>query len=214
MLEIKTFVFNPFDENTYLAWDAETREAMVIDPGMYNAAERQEFDGFIRANGLTLTHLVNTHLHLDHTWGNDHITDTYNLKTEANSGDSMLGVRRREQAQMFGMNPDALRPLNVEVELRQDDVIKWGTLDFTVLHVPGHSPGGIALYCKEAGVVFSGDSLFERSIGRTDLPGGDYRQLINAIADQMLPLPGETVVYPGHGRSTTIADEAAFNPYL
>lgn len=214
MLKIKTLVFNPFDENTYLVWDTDTREAMVIDPGMYNAAERQRFDDIIRENGLTLTHMVNTHLHLDHTWGNDHVADTYGLKTEANSSDSMLGARRREQAQMFGMNPDALRPLDVEIDLRQGDIITVGKLNFEVLQVPGHSPGGIALYCREAGVVFSGDSLFERSIGRTDLPGGNHLQLINAVTDQLLSLPGQTVVYPGHGRPTTIAAETIGNPYL
>lgn len=214
MIAIKTFVFNPFDENTYLVWDTDTKQAMVIDPGMYNAHERATFDRFIKENGLTLVHMVNTHLHLDHTWGNDHVADTYKLKTEANSADSMLGARRREQAQMFGMNPDEMRPLNVETDLTQGDIITVGRIKFEVIQVPGHSPGGIALYDKEAGVVFSGDSLFERSIGRTDLPGGNYAQLVNAVTRRLLSLPGNTVVYPGHGNPTTVAAELASNPYL
>lgn len=214
MMKIKTFEFNPFGECTYLVWDTDTRDAMVIDPGMSNEREKLEFDSYIREHDLNLRHMVNTHLHLDHTWGNDHVADRYGLQTEANDGDAMLGSRRREQAQMFGMNPDALKPLNVDVNLVDGDEIKVGELTFRVLQVPGHSPGGIALYEPVEGVLFAGDSLFAGSIGRTDLPGGSHRQLLNAIADKLLSLPGSTVVYPGHGSPTTIAREATSNPYL
>lgn len=213
-MKIKTFVFNPFGECTYLVWDPDTRDAMVIDPGMSNARERLTFDSFITEQKLHLVHMVNTHLHLDHTWGNDHLATTYGLKTEASKGDAMLGARRREQAQMFGMAHESVGPLKVDVELHKGDVIAVGELRFKVLEVPGHSEGGIALYEAAEGVLFSGDSLFEGSIGRTDLPGGDHRTLISSIRRELLSLPPSTVIYPGHGRPTTVARELATNPYL
>lgn len=213
-MKIKTFVFNPFGECTYLVWDPDTRDAMVIDPGMSNARERLEFDSFVTEQKLRLVHMVNTHLHIDHTWGNDHVASTYGLPTEAHPGDAMLGARRREQAQMFGLGHDAIGPLRVDVALHAGDTVKVGELHFKVLEVPGHSEGGIALYDADEGVLFSGDSLFEGSIGRTDLPGGDHRTLIAALHRELLSLPGSTVVYPGHGRPTTIARELASNPYV
>lgn len=213
-MKIKTFEFNPFGEHTYVVWDSDTRDAMVIDPGMSNERERLEFDRFIADEHLHLTHMVNTHLHLDHVWGNDHVATKYGLVTEANEADAPLGARRREQARMFGMDGAPLPPIEVAVNLRQGDHIKVGELDFTVLQVPGHSPGGIALYAPAEGVLFSGDSLFEGSIGRTDLTGGDYSTLIRAITERLLSLPPSTVVYPGHGAPTTIARELSDNPYL
>lgn len=213
-MKIKTFVFNPFGECTYLVWDPETLDAMVIDPGMSNERERQAFDSFIESHGLHLVHMVNTHLHLDHSWGNDHLADKYGLKTEANVGDAMLGERRQQQAMMFGMDHNGVRPLEIDVHLKAGDIIKVGNLKFKVIEVPGHSQGGIGLYDADEGVLFIGDSLFEGSIGRTDLPGGDHRTLINALQREVMTLPGSTVVYSGHGNPTTIAKEMATNPYL
>lgn len=211
---IKTFEFNPFGEHTYLVWDSETNEAMVVDPGMSNARERLEFDAYISEHNLTLMHMVNTHLHLDHTWGNDYVAQTYGLKTEANDGDAFFGERRVEQARMFGMRADELGALSIDVNLKEGDIIKVGVLRFRVLEVPGHSPGGIALYEPNQGVLFSGDSLFESSVGRTDLAGGNHARLIESIRAKLLTLPLSTVVYPGHGDPTTIARELTTNPYL
>lgn len=214
MIEIKKFEFNPFGEATYLVWDTPSLDAMVIDPGMANTRERDEFDEFVRARHLHLTQMVNTHLHLDHTFGNDWLRERYALMTQANEGDASLGARRAEQARMFGMHSPAITPLTVERNLSDGDVVKVGDASFTVLQVPGHSPGSIALYDAAAGIVFTGDALFKGSIGRTDLTGGDYATLLHSIRTKLLTLPPATVVYPGHGPSTTIGEEKVHNPFL
>ncbi len=213
MLKIKSFEFNLFDERTYLVWDQDSHESMAIDPGMSNAAERDEFDNFIAGEGLILKYMVNTHLHIDHTWGNGHVEEHYGIRTSASPDDFMLGRRRAEQAQMFGIR-EPLRPLDIANPLSDGDMLTLGGYTFTVIAVPGHSPGGLALYCAQAGILFAGDSLFAGSVGRTDLPGGDTATLIGAIRNRLMTLPGSTTVFPGHGPSTTIAREMAANPFL
>lgn len=213
MLKIKSFEFNPFGEKTYLVWDPDTLQAMVIDPGMSNAAERDELDRFVAREHLNIKYMVNTHLHLDHTWGNDHVTDTYGTATSASPADAMLGRRRAEQAQMFGMR-EPMKPLDITHHLHDGDRMALGGYIFEVISVPGHSPGGLALYCPQGGVLFSGDSLFAGSVGRTDLPGGDMNTLLDAITAKLLTLPETTTVFPGHGPSTTIGRERSSNPFL
>lgn len=213
MLKIKSFEFNLFGERTYIVWDQDSRESMTIDPGMSNAAERSEFDNFIAGENLILKYMVNTHLHLDHTWGNSHVEECYGILTSASPDDTMLGRRRAEQAQMFGIR-EPLQPLDIANPLSDGDMLTLGSYTFTVIAVPGHSPGGIALYCAQAEILFSGDSLFAGSVGRTDLPGGDTATLIGAIRSRLMTLPGSTTVFPGHGLSTTIAREMAANPFL
>ena len=180
---------------------------------MSDQEEEEALTGFITRNGLTVTHIINTHLHIDHAIGDRFASETFGAPVLAHPDDSFLGERLQEQARQFGIagridNMSEIRPL------RDGEKIEIGNGELTVIHVPGHSPGGVALYDKEGGYVISGDSLFSGSIGRTDLPGGDMRQLIGAVRSRLLTLPPDTVVYPGHGPATTIARERASNPFL
>ena len=210
---VSRFTFNLFGVNTYILWDADSREAVIIDPGMTKETEYKQIDDFVRENSLKLCHMINTHMHIDHSFGVSYISRTYGLPLEANKEDQFLAERIQQQAKMFGL-PISVEDLNINTALVDGQIINVGSEELRVIHVPGHSPGGIAFYSPESGFLISGDSLFQRSIGRTDLPGGDYNQLINSLNMKLMTLPGETVVYPGHGPETMIKDEKDFNPYL
>lgn len=214
MLKITQLVFNPFDENTYVIVDADTNKAAVIDPGMYNEREQREFDDFVAQSGVSLELIVNTHLHLDHSFGINYLRQKYGIKLAAHPDDAALGRAIKEQGMRFGFRKREDAPVEIDMPLSHGDEITIGSAKLKVLHVPGHSQGGIALYSAADGVVFSGDSLFCGSIGRTDLTGGDQSQLLNSIHTSLLTLPDETIVLPGHGPHTTIASEKAHNPYI
>ncbi len=203
-----------FGENCYVVWSPESRECMIVDPGMISDAENEAIDSFIAREGLTVKYLVNTHLHLDHCFGNSHVSAAYGVKTHAHPADAPLGRGLRAQARMFGVDSPALADLTDIEPLTDGTVLTLGRERVEVIHVPGHSPGGIALYAPADGWVISGDSLFRGSIGRTDLTGGDYGELIRSVTDRLLTLPDATRVLPGHGGFTTVADEKASNPYL
>lgn len=212
-MKVAKFGFSLFGINTYVVVDPETRDCAIIDPGMVNEEERDAVKRFIEKNDLHVTHLINTHLHIDHAIGNSFIKKTYAVKTEAHEDDAFLGGRLREQARQFGI-PDAVDSADIDTPLKDGDIIHIGKGELEVIHVPGHSPGGIALYDKKDGFLISGDILFQGSVGRADLPGGDMKALISGIKSKLLPLPDNTAVFPGHGPSTTIGDEKARNPYL
>lgn len=199
--------------NTYVVYDTESLEAAVIDPGMINAAEEKMMADFIAANNLKVTHLINTHLHIDHTFGDDFIRTTYSVPLEAHDADAFLGNARQAQARMFGLDI-AIEPVAVEAPVKEGDRIFIGKEYLEAIHVPGHSPGSIVLYSPAGGFAIAGDVLFQNSIGRTDLVAGDHSLLIKGITDKLLPLPDSTVVYPGHGPSTTIGNEKRFNPFI
>lgn len=213
-MKVTSFEFNPFGVNTYLVIDETTNEAAVIDPGMSNERECETFKRFIDASGAKITSLINTHLHIDHTLGNEFVETEYGVGLTAHSADEFLGQGRAQQAAMFGMRGVATSPLTIAHDVKQGDTIKVGNGRLRVLEVPGHSPGSIALWDDADGFVITGDALFKGSIGRTDLPGGNHAQLINAITNRLLTLPPETIVYPGHGPASTIAEEMHTNPFL
>lgn len=211
-MTIKTFTFNPFQENTYLLFD-ETKEAVLIDAGCITDTEKLTLKRFIDENNLTLKRLINTHLHLDHQFGNKFVTDTFGLLPEANQQDEFLLANVVAQARSFGFSvEEEAQPLGTYIN--EGDEIEFGNCSLKAIHVPGHSPGSLAFYSEKEGVVFAGDVLFRNSIGRTDLPYGDYATLILSITKKLLPLPDSTVVYCGHGPSTTIGSEKNSNPYL
>lgn len=212
-LNIKTFVFNPFGENTYVAWDSETLHAIIIDPGMTDEYEETELADYITDNHLTVDRLINTHLHLDHTFGNSYVKSAYGVQLEAHAADAPLGASMPQQGARFGLRIP-LPPVIADKNLNDGDTFTVGNETFTIFHVPGHSPGSIVLYDANAGALFSGDVLFRGSIGRTDLEGGNHAQLIHGIRTKLLPLPPDTTVYPGHGPTTTIGYEQRANPYL
>ncbi|MDE6813576.1 MAG: MBL fold metallo-hydrolase [Duncaniella sp.] len=212
-MKVSRFVFNMFGVNTYVVWDPESSEAAIIDPGMIDDQERRALDGFIESRKLKVTQLINTHSHLDHIFGNTYIKEKYGLEIKANPADAFLAETLPEQASRFGMRM-SLRPQDIDVELHDGDTIFLGKERMEVLGVPGHSPGGIALYCPESNFVITGDTLFPGSMGRTDLPGGDYATLADAIRRKLLTLPESTVVLSGHGVETTIGNEKKSNPFL
>ncbi|MDD4993724.1 MAG: MBL fold metallo-hydrolase [Paludibacter sp.] len=209
---IKTFTFNPFQENTYILHD-ETNEAVIIDAGCYNDGEKRLIKLYFEENKLTLKRVINTHLHLDHQFGNKFIYDTFGIAPEAGQDDEFLLLNVAAQARAFGL------PINEEAQALASYVaeyqeIKFGNSSLKAIHVPGHSPGSMAFYSETDEVLFAGDVLFQGSIGRTDLVKGDYATLISSITKKLLPLPDSTIVYCGHGPSTTIGNEKKSNPYL
>ncbi|MCM1319147.1 MAG: MBL fold metallo-hydrolase [Muribaculaceae bacterium] len=212
-MEIIQLTVNGFGENTYILADEATKECAIIDPGLSNDQEQEAFKKAIDKYGLKPTHLINTHLHIDHLLGNDFVSREYGVKLSANKADEPLGKNAKQQAKMFGMHEDPTDPV-IDTYLNDGDVIKVGNSTLKVLAVPGHSPGSICLYCPESKFVITGDALFNGSIGRTDLPGGDYDTLRDAIATKLMTLPDDTDVFPGHGPATTIGTERRYNPYL
>ena len=210
MITIKSFEFNYFQENTFLLYD-DTREAVLIDCGCCRKEEEKELTDFILENKLTLKHLLCTHLHVDHVFGNGFIYKTYGLKPEANKQDVEKLPSPDEQAKLFGLRQH-VENVPVEKYIVGGEIIKFGTSELQVLTVPGHSPGSVAFYNKKHGFAIVGDALFAGSIGRTDLWGGNQEVLVAAIRDKLLSLPDETVIYPGHGPETRVIDEKYYNP--
>lgn len=214
MLQIKQFAFNPFGVSTFVVYDPDTHDALVVDPGMVTARERSLFDNFIEAHQLKVEQIINTHLHLDHCFGDNYVRDKYGVKVAANVLDAPLGRDIARQGAEFGIVLDNAESVEIDVPLTEGDTVTVGNYKLNVLHVPGHSPGSIVLYCPEANVAIVGDVLFRGAVGRTDLEGGDHRLLIDGINAKLLTLPDQTMVLPGHGQATSIKSEKATNPYL
>lgn len=213
-MEIQRFEFNLFGENTYVIWDAATLDAAVVDPGMCDDGENAVFDSFISEKRLKLKAVLFTHLHLDHTFGIDHVLGKYApLAVYAHKADIPLGRTRDEQARRFRL-PYRLGPVEPGHLVDDGAAVTLGDERVEVLHAPGHSPGSLLYYVPSAGFVLTGDVLFRGSIGRTDLPGGDHGQLLRSIASRIAGLPPSTIVYPGHGPATTVGYELSHNPYL
>lgn len=212
-MKISRFTVNPFGVNSYVMWDADTLEAAIVDPGMADEAERKALDSFIERQGLKPVHLINTHMHLDHIFGNLYVKEKYGLDIKAHPADDFLGRSLEDQTTRFHL-PIKATNQGLDVELHDGDRLYLGTEPIDIISVPGHSPGSVVLYCPESGFVITGDALFRGSIGRTDLPMGDYPTLIAAIRDRLLTLPPDTVVLPGHGPESTIGQEKSSNPYI
>lgn len=210
MLKIQTFIFNPFSENTYVVFD-ETKEAVIIDPGCYEKSEKAELDQFIADKQLKIKYLLNTHCHIDHVLGNYHVKEKYKVPFYAHLQEKPVLLAVKSYAPNYGF-PHYQEVLNDHF-LVEGDLVTFGETNWKVLFVPGHSPGHIAFYDAKEQVVFSGDVLFEGSVGRTDLPGGDTTTLIDSIHQKLFTLPDETVVYSGHGNTTTIGIEKIHNPF-
>lgn len=211
-MEISQFIVNQFYENSYILWDCVGGDAIVIDPGMADERERNAIDGFIEKKNLTLKKVILTHQHIDHILSAEYLANKYGVGIYASAKDNSLGEVLPQQALLFGLHCQC-SPLIGVLPLVEGDVIQLGNETIKVIEVPGHSQGGLAFYVPSMSVVFAGDSLFERSIGRTDLVGGDFNQLLDSIKTKLYTLPEDTVVYCGHGDATTIGDERRYNPY-
>lgn len=212
MLQLHHFTFNPFQENTYLVWDSETKEAAIIDPGCFNTSEQNELTRFIDQHKLKPTLLLNTHAHIDHVLGNAFIKQYYQIPFYIHAKDLPVLHSLSDVARMYGV-PATPSPAPDKL-IDEGDTISVGTLNWKVFFVPGHSPGSVAFYHQASGTLLSGDVLFYESIGRTDLPGGDYYTLMNSIQTKLLSLPDVTKVYSGHGPATTIGYERRHNPFI
>ena len=211
MLQIKQFEFNPIEENTFLVFD-ETKEAVIIDCGAYYEEEKEILKKYISEKKLSLKRLLNTHLHLDHSFGNKFIYDTYGIVPEYHQSEENI-PSLEEQAAAFGFKIDNGNAC-AKKYIKDGDIISFGHTNLEAILVPGHSPGGLCFLSTKDKVLFSGDVLFQGSVGRSDLWGGNYQQLISGIKNKLLILSDETVVYPGHGSATTIGKEKQNNPYL
>lgn len=212
-MKIKRFEFELFGINTYVVYDPATSCAAIIDPGMTSQHERTRIDDFIKSENLHVTHLINTHMHIDHVIDDQYVKEHYGVELWAHPGDAMLGERLDRQAEMFGLS-GRFKGVITDHYLSEGEIIEIGEGRLEVLHVPGHSPGSVVLYDRQDGFIVAGDVLFAGSIGRTDLPGGSMTQLLTGIRNKLLTLSDDTVVYPGHGPATTIGRERGSNLFL
>ncbi len=212
MTNVVRLTFNPFQENTYLVHD-ETGACAIFDPGCYDAAERDILVSEIERRDLRPVRLINTHAHLDHVFGNRFVAEKYGLGLEIHRGELPVLEAAPRAAMMYGLPVPEPSP-EPEAFLEEGDTLSFGHTTLHILFTPGHSPASLSFYHKEAGFVLAGDVLFQGSIGRTDLPGGDLSTLLASIREQLLTLPDACVVYPGHGPPTTIGEERRSNPFL
>ena len=211
-MNIKIFTFNQFFENTFIISDS-TNECIIIDPGCYNKNEKQILQDYILSNNLVPTKLLNTHCHIDHILGNNFVSKTWDLELEIHHKDIDLLKNSKNIADLYGFVNYENSPITNKF-LVEGDIIEFGKSKLEVLFTPGHAPGHISLYSKNENFIISGDVLFNNSIGRTDLPGGNYSTLIDTIKSKILCLDDSTVVYCGHGPSTTVGKERINNPFL
>jgi hydroxyacylglutathione hydrolase len=211
MIQIKTFVCNPYQENTYLLYD-ESKECVIIDPGMYTGAEENTVLNFIRDQELVPVRLLNTHCHIDHVLGNKFIFDTFGLLPQFHEGELPVLTAVPAYAPQMGMHYD-VSPLP-ETYLKESDIIAFGNSQLALIFAPGHSPAHLCFYSLADNFVIGGDVLFYGSIGRTDLPGGDFDTLMSSIKTKFFPLPDDCKIYPGHGGPTTMGHEKQHNYFL
>ena len=211
MLKIKSFVFSPIQENTYLLYN-EFNNCIIIDPGCYTDDEKEQLTQFIKQSGLLPKMLLNTHCHLDHVFGNKYVAEIYTLTPQIHPEEKVVLEFAPTSGLMYNLPFDNYT--GNFIFLKEGDKIVFNKDELTVIEAPGHSPGHICFYCKAQNFLIGGDVLFNRSIGRTDLPGGNHGQLIKNIKEKLMVLPDETVVYSGHGPATTIGEEKRENPYL
>jgi glyoxylase-like metal-dependent hydrolase (beta-lactamase superfamily II) len=212
MITIKSFPFNPFYENTYVLSD-ETGECIIIDPGCHNEEECEELKAYIEKSRLKPVRLLNTHCHIDHVFGNPFVSETWKLPLEINIHDLPVLESYPKVCEMYGFPMKNLQPEPLTT-LEEGKQVKFGHTALEIYFTPGHSPGSVSFYNAKEKFVIGGDVLFQGSIGRSDLPGGDYETLIRSIKEKLLVLPEDVIVYSGHGNPTKIGIEKRTNPFL
>lgn len=212
MLKLQKFTFNPFAENTYIIWCDDKKEAAVVDPGCFDKNEENELKDFISKNNLQVSFLLNTHCHIDHVLGNSFIKEEFDPEYYAPEKDVILLEHFKQQCEMVGIK--AKKPPLPEKFITEDLDLKIGNVKTNFLFTPGHTPGEYCFYFEKDNKCITGDVLFNGSIGRTDLWGGNYDTLITSIKTKLLPLDNEVVIYPGHGEASNIGIEKRSNPFL
>ncbi len=211
MIKIKQFTFNPVGENTYILYD-ETKQCAIIDPGMYDNKEQNEFTNFIKSEKLNPVLLLNTHCHYDHVFGNKFVFDIWGLKPRFHKGELVVLQAISSYLPSMGLKYN-LSP-EPDVFLPEIGKVLFGDSILELIYAPGHSPAHLCFYARQHNFLIGGDVLFYKSIGRTDLPGGNHAQLIDSIQNNLFTLPDDCEVYPGHGPSTSIGFEKLHNPFL
>ncbi len=211
MIKVESFAFNPFEENTYILSD-ETGEAVIIDPGCYDPDEKNILAAYIEKNKLKPVRLLLTHAHIDHILGNNFVSSRYKLEIEMHASDVDLLLSAPMYGQVWGIQAEPSP--EPSILLKEGDLVKFGKSELKVLFTPGHSQGSITFYSEKEKFAIVGDVLFHRSIGRTDLPGGNHEELIKSIKTKLLPLGDNVKVYSGHGPETNIGAEKKYNPFL
>lgn len=211
-MKIARLIFNPIQENTYIIWD-DTLEAAVIDAGNMNERENEALAKFIADNGLKPKYALNTHGHFDHLLGVDFLREKYGAQLAMSSKDEFLLKGASVSAELFGVRADAL-PEAIDIDLEGKESIKFGNTELKIISTPGHTPGHVAFFEPASKVLFTGDTLFRESIGRTDLPGGDYSWIMRSIIENILPLGDDVKIYPGHGETSDIGHESMYNPFV
>lgn len=211
MLNIKSFTFNPFSENTYIIYDAEGHAA-IVDPGNFQTSETEQLKNFITENQLKVEKILLTHAHIDHIFGLEVMLAETKAPLYMHDNEKEILDHNPTTAQMFGFE---MAPIQADyMPLKAGDVVSVGKEELKALFVPGHSPGSLAYYSASSGFVISGDVLFQGSIGRTDLYKGNHQQLIHSIESQLFTLPENTIVYSGHGNPTDIGTEKSSSPFF
>lgn len=212
MILVERFVFNPFGENTYVLWDDNSKEGIVIDPGCADCVEEKRLFSFIEKSQINIKALINTHCHIDHILGNACLIDKLHVTFYAPGKDVFLLDMAVEQAQAFGIK---IKPSPKPDKFISEDLeLLLGENKISFLFTPGHTPGEFCVYIQSSNICVTGDVLFKESIGRTDLWGGDYDALINSIKTKLMTLPDETIIYPGHGDESTLKHEKLNNPFI
>ncbi len=212
MITIKYFTFNDFQENTYILHD-ETLEAVVIDPGCSNAREEKMLLDYITTNKLKVVRLLNTHCHIDHVFGNYLIHEKFNVKLEVHENEIQMLKFIKPACAMWNIS-EPLQP-EAHTTLANGGIVNFGNNNvLEIIFAPGHSPGSVCFYCASEHFIISGDVLFKDSIGRTDLPKGNHKDLLKSIRENLFTLPNNTVVYSGHGEPTSIGYEKINNPFF
>ena len=212
-MKIVRFEVNLFGENTYVLFDEDSKDAIVVDPGMMADSERDAVERFLKSSELHLQKIILTHAHVDHVASAAWLAAKYNTPIYASEADAPLAEALPEQVKQFHLKIQ-LDPLHIDHYLKEGDVLKLAADEIKVLEVPGHSPGGLAYYVPSDNLIITGDSIFPGSIGRTDLYGGSQQQLVASVKSKIMTLPLDTMIVPGHGPTTTVGQEKNYNPYL
>ena len=213
MITIKTFSCNQLQENTYVVSD-DTRECVIIDCGAYFDEEFQAIQDYIETQQLKPVHLIATHGHFDHNFGNNFIFEAYGLKVEISADDAYLINDLPGQFESMIGFPLRRQYPEVDHYFKEGETISFGHHTFEILKTPGHTPGGVTFYNKEESIAFTGDTLFRMSIGRTDFDRGSYKDIMDSLHNVIAKLPPDTVIFSGHGPKTTLAEELRYNPYF
>ena len=209
-MEIKRVVFNPFRENTYLVWD-DSQECIVIDAGNMNDGENRILAEMISSRGLKPVMAVNTHGHFDHTGGVQWLKDEYGVQFACSSKDRAI-IDASAGGMVYGIKCSEVPAIDVDLDAVSE--LRFGNTVLRVIKTPGHTPGHVVLFNEDSRVLFTGDTLFRESIGRTDLPGGDYSWIMKSIIEEILPLGDDVTIYPGHEAESTIGHESLYNPFI